>query len=397
MFFAEGFNGFADLISFHMHTDINLPAKHNFIMTLNFFTILTIISIFISMVLSLFFFINKRGFITENRILGILLVVFCLQIFYSFATSSFAWQYFMDWHKPLFMIRQTSFLIGPLLYLYVNSFLKRKDLLNYRHSIHFLPFTAAIIFLVIWFRNLDQFVIWESIIDLRDTVLILAHNLVYIVLSLLSMKSTTLSLRGFYQRILISSNNRWLQLLLVGFIIIWIMNLNSFAVYMIMKRPGWCAYTVSIYALAAFLFINTIMFFLLSKPEIYYVIAKYKNNKLSEPDKSEHLQKLVSYMETHKPFLNPDISLETLAGEISVNPRILSQLINETFKKNFKSYILEYRIRESMQILADSKNKDLTILEILYQVGFNSKSAFNNQFKLFTNLTPIEYRSKAIG
>jgi AraC-like DNA-binding protein len=166
---------------------------------------------------------------------------------------------------------------------------------------------------------------------------------------------------------------------------------------MILRRPEWCAYTVSIYALTAFLFINTIMFFLLMEPDVYYIIAKYKNNKLSEPDKSVYLQKLNSYMESRKPFLNPDITLESLANEISVNPRILSQIINETYKKNFKSYILEYRIRESMQILADSKYRNLTILEILYQVGFNSKSAFNNQFKLFTNLTPIEYRSKSIG
>jgi AraC-like DNA-binding protein len=47
--------------------------------------------------------------------------------------------------------------------------------------------------------------------------------------------------------------------------------------------------------------------------------------------------------------------------------------------------------------LADSKHCKLTILEILYQFGFNSKSAFNNQFKLYTNLTPVEYRLKAIG
>jgi AraC-like DNA-binding protein len=366
-------------------------------MTLNFFTILTIISVFITCILSLFFFFNKRGFILENRILAILLVVFNLQILYSFATSSFAWQYFLDWHKPLFLVRQTSFLIGPLLYLYVNSFLKRKDMLNYRNSIHFLPFTGAIIYLMIYYRDLNQFVIWESIIDLKDTILILTHNLVYIVLSLSSMKSTTISLRGFYRSILISSHNRWLQILLVGFIMIWIVDLNSFATYMILQRPGWCAYTVSIYALTVFLFINTIMFFLLLKPDVYYVIAKYKNNKLTQPDKSEYLQKLNFYMETQKPYLNPDITLESLAGEISVNPRILSQIINETFKKNFKSYILEYRIKESMQILADSKHSKLTILEVLYQVGFNSKSAFNNQFKLFTNLTPIEYRSKAIG
>ena len=74
-------------------------------------------------------------------------------------------------------------------------------------------------------------------------------------------------------------------------------------------------------------------------------------------------------METRKPYLNPEITLESLANEISVNPRVLSQIINETLKKNFKSHILEYRIKESMQILADSKNRKLTVLEILYKVG----------------------------
>jgi AraC-like DNA-binding protein len=366
-------------------------------MSLNIFTIMTSISMFLAAILSLFFFVNKKGYVHENKILAILLMIFNLQIFYSFATSSFGWQYFIDSHKSLFLVRQTSFLIGPLIYLYVNSFLKRRTVLDYRDSVHLLPFAVAIAFLLIYYRNLNQFVIWESIIDLNFTILILTHNLIYIVLTVLSMRSTTISLRGFYKNIFISSHNQWLQILLIGFIIIWIVNLNSFAVYMIVQKPGWCAYTVSIYALAAFLFINTIMFVLLLKPDVYYIIAKYKNNKLSEPDKSEYLQKLNSFMETHKPYLNPEITLESLASEISVNPRILSQIINETYKKNFKSFILEYRIRESMQILADSKYRNLTILEILYQVGFNSKSAFNNQFKLFTNLTPIEYRSKAIG
>ena len=366
-------------------------------MTYNFFTILTIISIFLTMILSLFFFVNKRGFIPENRILALLLLIFNLQVFYSFATSSFAWQYFVDWHKTLFLLRQTSFLIGPLIYFYVNSFLKRKEIFHYRVSLHFLPFTCSVLVLLVFYRNIGQFIIWESPADLVDTILILAHSFIYIVLSLASMKSTTISLSGFYRSILISSHNTWLRLLLVGFVLIWIVNLNSFAIYMIVRRPEWCAYTASIYALVAFLFISFIMFVLLLKPDVYYIIAKYKSNKLSDPDKLEYLAKLNSYMESHKPFLNPDITLETLASEISLNPRILSQIINEAHKKNFKSFILEYRIRESMQILADSKYRNLTILEILYQVGFNSKSAFNNQFKLFTNLTPIEYRSKAIG
>ena len=34
-----------------------------------------------------------------------------------------------------------------------------------------------------------------------------------------------------------------------------------------------------------------------------------------------------------------------------------------------------------MQILKDPTKKELTVLEILYHVGFNSKSSFNTSFK----------------
>lgn len=365
-------------------------------MTLNFFTIITFISVFLTIILSLFFFVTKRGFSNENKILAIFLLIFNLQIIYSFVTSSYAFQYFLDWHKSIFFVRQTSFLIGPLIYFYVNSFLKRKDIINYRSLFHFLPFIGVLLFLMIFYENNNHFIIWESILDLYDTILILVHSFIYIVLSVLSMKSMNISFRGFYKSIVISSYITWLQTLLLGFIVIWIVNLNSFAIFMIIRRPWWCAYTASIYALTAFLFVNTIMFFLLLKPDIYYIVEKYKNNKLKEHEKREYLQKLNFYMETNKPFLKPEISLESLANEISVNPRILSQIINEAFNKNFKCYILEYRIKESMQMLADSKYGKLTVLEILYGVGFNSKSSFNNQFKLYTSLTPQEYRSKHI-
>jgi len=366
-------------------------------MDLIFFYLLTIISFFLTVMLSVFFFINKKGVSIENKILSMLLIIFSLQIVYSFVTSNYAFQYFLDWHKPIFLLRQTSFLIGPLIYFYVNSFLKKRNVINYRSLFHFIPFVFVLLFLVYFYSNNSSFVIWQSEIDLYTTILILAHTFIYILISLLRLKSMKINFRGIYKSIKISPHNTWLQFLLLGFIIIWIINLNSFAIYMMIKRPWWCAFTASIYALVAFLFVSTIMFILLLNPDVYYKITKYKNNKLKDNEKNEYLQKLNSIMESNKPFLDPEISLESLANEISVNSRILSQIINETYKKNFKSYILEFRVKESMRMLEDEKYKKHTVLEILYGVGFNSKSAFNKQFKLYTNLTPQEYRSQFLN
>jgi AraC-like DNA-binding protein len=344
--------------------------------------------------LTLFFLVSKRGYPLENKLMAMFLLIFNLQVFYSFATSFYAWPVFMEWHKPLFILRQMSLLLGPLLYFYVRAFYKKKNMLTNTSLLHFLPFAGMVIFLLFYYLKADRFVIWLSVIDLYTTILILAHTLLYIILSVVEVRTDSPGLKYLYRSLI---SNRWLQILLLGFMMIWVVNLNSFALYMIVQRPGWCAYTDSIYGLTVFLFINAVMFVMLYKPDAHFFVPKYRNSRLAEPDKLDYLQKLKSYMEAEKPFLNPDITLEVLANELNINPRLLSQIINDSFKKNFKSFILEYRIQESMRILADQKHSRLTILEILYQVGFNSKSAFNNQFKLYTNLTPLEYRAQAIG
>lgn len=366
-------------------------------MTLGLFAIITSISMFLSLILALFFFITRKGYPLENRLLSALLVIFSLQIFYSFATSTFAFQFFLSQARLLFLIRQTSLLMGPLIYLYIKAFLKRGSLRPEHFALHALPFTAVVLYLILAFPTMKHFIIWVSVLDLYDTVLILGQTLIYLVFSLKLFIPDRQPAPKTIGSIFRSAAHPWLRTILVGFVVLWIVNLNSFGLYMILQRPGWCAYTASIYALTVFLFINTIMFFLLLKPDIYYMIIKYKNARIREQEKLDCRERIQQYMITKKPYLNPEITLEGLAAELDIPPRTLSMVINDSFGKNFKTFILEYRIRESMEILSEPGNHRLTILEILYQVGFNSKSAFNNQFKLYTNLTPLEYRAQAAG
>jgi AraC-like DNA-binding protein len=99
-------------------------------------------------------------------------------------------------------------------------------------------------------------------------------------------------------------------------------------------------------------------------------------------------------METVKPWLDPDLTLEQLAGQLALRPRVLSQVINEDLGQNFFEFINRYRIGEAKALLMDPADKKMTVLEVLYQVGFNSKSSFNTLFKKQTGVTPSEFKKK---
>ena len=75
---------------------------------------------------------------------------------------------------------------------------------------------------------------------------------------------------------------------------------------------------------------------------------------------------------------------------MGISAKILSQIVNEYSHKNFNDFINSYRIEESKKQL-EGKNNEKYISEILYSVGFNSRSSFYNAFKKNTGLAPGEY------
>jgi AraC-like DNA-binding protein len=154
-----------------------------------------------------------------------------------------------------------------------------------------------------------------------------------------------------------------------------------------------CQYMTTTFFLVTFIFINTIVYIALKKPELFAKKNKYNQSALSESKKQliiNHLQKI---MRQKKPHLQPTISLPELAQLLSISKHHLSQVINESYNLNFNDFINMYRIDEAMTLLQDKTNCNKTILEIAYIVGFNSKSTFNSAFKKHTGQTPKEFKN----
>lgn len=103
------------------------------------------------------------------------------------------------------------------------------------------------------------------------------------------------------------------------------------------------------------------------------------------------VEKLEKFMVDHSPFKNPKVSLSELASQIQIPSHLLSKIINDHYHQNFFDFINHYRIEEFKKMVIDPKNQNLTFLGLAYEVGFNSKTAFNRSFKKITNQTPREY------
>jgi AraC-like DNA-binding protein len=121
--------------------------------------------------------------------------------------------------------------------------------------------------------------------------------------------------------------------------------------------------------------------------------SKYVTSNLTDTNIQKYAQKLTRYMKTYKPYLNESLSLEDLSKKLSISSWKLSQVINKYFNQNFYSYVNQYRIEEAKLLLLDRSNGRRTILEILYEVGFSSKSVFNLAFKKYTGMTPKEFKN----
>ena len=112
-----------------------------------------------------------------------------------------------------------------------------------------------------------------------------------------------------------------------------------------------------------------------------------KRALMDDRESERYLAELKNYIK-EEVYLDPELSLRSLAGQMKLHPNKLSWLINETAGQNFKTYVNSYRLATFKQKAVDPANSHLTLLGLAYESGFNSKTVFNNFFKKNEGQTP---------
>ncbi|MEZ5083247.1 MAG: adenylate/guanylate cyclase domain-containing protein [Bacteroidales bacterium] len=124
-----------------------------------------------------------------------------------------------------------------------------------------------------------------------------------------------------------------------------------------------------------------------------FVVRKSGKKKALLDNKTidKYSERLINYLNDNKPYLDPDLSLRSLADQIDIHPNQLSWLLNESLGKNFNDFINHYRIETYKMLSKDPQNSNITIMGLAYESGFNSKTVFNTCFKKETGLTPKQF------
>ncbi len=113
----------------------------------------------------------------------------------------------------------------------------------------------------------------------------------------------------------------------------------------------------------------------------------------ADKQRSEHILALENKLIGEKRFLDPNVSLDTLSEDLSLSKSHLSRIINSELGTSFPDYLNSLRVEEAKRYLQTPEFSNYTLVAIGLEAGFNSKTTFNNAFKKATGQTPSQYRN----
>ena len=103
------------------------------------------------------------------------------------------------------------------------------------------------------------------------------------------------------------------------------------------------------------------------------------------------MEEIERLMTEEKIYKNHSLTLDAVANELGYKPYLVSGAINRCTKKDFSTFVSEYRIKEAIRLLSRKNAHRFSLDGVAFDSGFNDRRNFNRVFKKMTGLTPTEF------
>lgn len=338
----------------------------------------------------------------KNRLANYLLALLLISIAVASACVLVLWNnevglfpLFDEILLPFFLI-VAQLAKGPLLLLYVLSLTQDAFVLTKRHLLHLIPILLTLLWLLIFKINSSNLLLLglnETDRQIANAVwhFIKVMPFFYGVAAVYRVRLYRIGLHNQYSNFS-SIEPSWLNILGLGFLFCWSFSILVHVIANSINSPQISdSFGVTenylIFILINALFINSLVHahkLLTTKPEL----AK---DKTVEKITDSAIQKVQEGMETHKFFLKQNLNIEEFSKRINLPVKEVSAVINKHYNTNFFEFMNSYRIEEAKRLLSDT---DKTVMDVLLEAGFNSKSAFHRFFSRLVGMSPTEYRKQ---
>ncbi len=345
----------------------------------------------------------KKPRTIANQILAAWLLIICAEMIIVLINETLI---------ELYPVKILPYTYGPLLLLYARWMTTEDPRFNLRYLWHFAPFIIFLIASLIYidenvmhgtdgFLVVDRFVSFRIIYGITFFISITAYSLATFMVIHRHQKQLKELLSFSSEKITL----RWLLGLSITFYTGYVVMFIFGGIDILVGFMPFDPYEISFISLTLLTFLFGVFGF--HQPSIFEEVVrynikvkplelepdlkKYQRSGLKSKDVSDLVNKIRKYMVIEKPYLDRELSIYDLSNQLKISKHALSEVINEHMGMNFYNLVNEYRIKEVKERMKSDDYRQLTILAIAYDSGFNSKSSFNTIFKEKTGETPSEY------
>ena len=357
-----------------------------------------IIGIFLAFFLSFLILAKKEKRISDILLLAWLTVI-GLQILGYYAYSLGNWQ---EHPHTIGIVHPLPLAHGPFLYLFVVFSINKEKRFCWKDCLHFVPVLLMYIYMLPFFLGISGYekIIMNEQEAMADSVFITISRLLYIVssFSYLTVSFCLLKKKVPSSRNFIRDNDYIFQY----YIACGVSTIFLFAALMyLLQGTGIIHRDVNVEY-----FIYSVVSVCLLCISVYLVkntgyLSDMEGNGdtihnfyVDEEEIDLYVDMLNEVMSLHKPYLDPDLTAETLSEISCIPKKLLSQIIKKFGYNNFYDYVNFYRIEEFKRKVGEPYYKKFDIFSIAYDSGFRARSTFYDNFKRLTGETPSSYINK---
>lgn len=349
-------------------------------------SVIYLLAAFQALILALVYFIKAR----PNKYINpyYLLFMFTLSLA-CFSKYSFTQERFLLFPKFWFAIDTLFFVIVPFWYLSLRKGASNDKLIPTIDWIGLLPTLYQLGFLI-FISQLDN----GSLIQFSTSE---DSRLSFFLFSLCAaITNIWFIVRSYYftqsiHHLIVPRFLQLTQVFILALIIVWLTTTIVFTILAVEYGLSLKAYDAAFFCLAFSLLILSFVSFL--HPNEYQLILKpFSKNE------SDFLKKLaknvINEIEEKGLYLNPEISINTIALTVNESKNNCSKALNEVIGKNFNEVINEYRLAHFLKIAIKAENLTFTLVALAEESGFNNKVTFYQTFKKKYGTSPKKYLKK---